>query len=317
MPIPSLADRFQAAVAELTGALPTPKNRLGVAVSGGPDSVALLSLSAQSYPGAVAAATVNHGLRPEATEEANHVAAICAQFGIPHIILRPEQPITGNIQSAARTARYGLLEAWRDRENLQCIATAHHADDQFETIVMRLMRGSGIDGLSAIRPVNGRIIRPLLGVRKADLLAHVTVGGLETIDDPSNRDDAFDRVRLRKILGDLPDFDTAALGRSITAAREASEALQWMAEKAADTYVGEANGQVILTHSNWPDELLRRLVIICLDRVDPGHNARGSALDLLIGSLKQGEKGMIGKILCAAENPESWLFSMAPPRKTR
>ncbi|MGP1352888.1 MAG: tRNA lysidine(34) synthetase TilS [Parasphingopyxis sp.] len=311
-----LLDRFRAATERLTGRPPQSDSALGIAVSGGPDSVALLSLAAAAYPGAVKAATVDHGLRPEAADEARHVAAICETLGVPHAILTPATPITGNLQSAARAARYALLEDWRTAEGLQWIATAHHADDQLETVLMRLLRGSGVDGLSAIRPVNGPVIRPLLDVPKAELVAHVEATGLSAIADPSNTDDAFDRVRLRKALMDLPDFDPARVSRSADALRDASEALKWMCAREAEHCIKHDEGSVTLTRTDYPRELLRRLVIDCLDRVDPEHGARGPALDRAIAALSDGEKTVIGKILCVPESPEIWRFSMAPPRKT-
>ena len=316
MPNMPLPDRFRAETERLTGEAPTPGAGLGLAVSGGSDSLALLSLAAEAYPGAVQAATVDHGLRPEAADEARHVAAVCAQLAIPHGTLAPACPIKGNIQSAARTARYALLEDWRKRKELCWIATAHHADDQFETVLMRLMHGSGVDGLSAIRPVNGRIIRPLLKFSKADLVAHVERQGVKAIADPSNADDAFDRVRLRKALTNMPEFDPARIARTVNALREAGDALLWMCDREAERSITHGDPGVILARTDYPRELLRRLVIRCLDAVDPRHGARGPALDRMIDAVSQGEKTMIGKILCAPESQGSWRFSMAPPRKT-
>lgn len=316
MPQHSLPERFRFETERLTAAPPTEKARMGLAVSGGPDSLALLALAAETYPGAIAAITVDHGLRPEAGDEAQHVGAICAEMDVPHTIRTPPQPITGNLQSAARAARYALLEDWSAHEKLRWIATAHHADDQLETVLMRIMRGSGIDGLSAIRPVNGKIIRPLLRFRKADLVAHVASRGLEAVADPSNLDDAFDRARLRKALRGFPDIDPERLERSIRAAREAGDALRWASAREADTHIEQFGDGVILTRTDYPAELLRRLVIACLAAVDPGHAARGPALDRLIETLSRGEKGMIGKILCVPESSDNWRFSKAPPRKT-
>ncbi len=316
MPTQLLLDRFRSEIERLTSAVPTPDDRLGLAVSGGPDSLALLALAAKAYPGAIAAITVDHGLRAEAADEAGYVASICAKLGVPHTIQTPARPITGNLQSAARTARYALVEVWSERENLRWIATAHHADDQLETVLMRLMRGSGIDGLSAIRSVNGKIIRPLLGVRKADLIAHVESCGLKAVADPSNEDDAFDRVRLRKALTGFPDFDPDRLARSVSATQEASDALKWVCKQEAERHVEQRADGIVLTRTDYPEELLRRLVVACLDEVDPDHAARGPALDRVIESLSLGKKTTIGKILCMAKSPDNWRFSKAPPRKT-
>ncbi|MGP1281466.1 MAG: tRNA lysidine(34) synthetase TilS [Parasphingopyxis sp.] len=316
MPAQSLIDRFRAGTERLTGARPDPDRRLGLAVSGGPDSLALLALAAEAYPGAVAAATVDHGLRPEAADEARHVAAICRRLDVPHTILAPEEPIGGNIQSAARAARYALLEAWREDEGLGWIATAHHADDQLETILMRLMRGSGVDGLSAIRPVNGAVIRPLLGMRKAELVAHAAARGLEAMADPSNADPAFDRVRVREALHGFPDFDPERLARSTGALLETSAALGWMVEREAREQIAASDGYVELRRTDYPQELLRRLALVAIGRVDPAALPQGPALDRLFERLRQGRKASIGRILVEPLAAGIWRFSLAPPRRT-
>jgi tRNA(Ile)-lysidine synthase len=312
----SLPDRFRDALEALTGAAPTPDMRLGLAVSGGPDSLALLLLAHEAWPGTIAAATVDHGLRPEAAEEAAHVARICEGLGVAHVILTPHEPIAGNIQSAARATRYALLDVWSEAEGLAWVATAHHADDQIETVLMRLMRGSGIDGLSAIRPVNGQYVRPLLTMRKQALVDHVRAKGIAAIDDPSNADDGFDRVRLRKALSDLPDYDPALVERAMAAAREAGDALQWACEREAETHVERDGDDAILTRTDYPRELLRRIVLHCLDSIDPGITPRGPALDRVLAALRGGEKARIGKILCTPDKRENWRFSRAPARRT-
>ncbi|MEM8696986.1 MAG: tRNA lysidine(34) synthetase TilS [Pseudomonadota bacterium] len=311
-----LPNRFRTATETLTGTSPDPGAPLGLAVSGGPDSLALLALAAEAYPGAVAAATVDHKLRPEAADEAEHVTALCRRLGVPHTVLTPDRPITGNIQSAGRTARYTLLDGWRGREKLRWVATAHHADDQLETILMRLMRGSGVDGLSAIRPINGAIIRPLLGVRKRELVAYIEGLGIDAVTDPSNEDIAFDRVRLREGLQGFPDFTPHLISRSADALREAGQALHWVCAREAEDHIERRDEAILLTRTDYPREIVRRLVIACLDGVDSGHAARGPALDQLIETLARGKKGMIGKILCEPQEPGIWRFSKAPPRKT-
>src|ERR1700712_1015430 len=154
------AARFRADLEALTGGTP---ERLGLAVSGGPDSLALLLLAHAAYPGQVHAATVDHGLRPEGAAEAAFVAGICGALDIRHATLRAEMRETSNIQAAARARRYALLKAWIGEIGALFLATAHHLDDQAETLVMRLSRGSGLSGLSGIRAVNPPLVRPLLG----------------------------------------------------------------------------------------------------------------------------------------------------------
>ena len=172
--------------------------RFGIAVSGGPDSMALLDLAVQAWPGRVAAATLDHGLRAESAAEAAMVARWCAERRVPHATLAPETAVSGNIQDWARRQRYAQLEAWRAGAGLDWILTAHHADDQLETLLMRLNRGSGVGGLAGVRARAGRVLRPLLTVRKAQLQAHADQAGLPYVLDPSNADPRFDRAADRK-----------------------------------------------------------------------------------------------------------------------
>jgi tRNA(Ile)-lysidine synthase len=175
-----------------------------VAVSGGADSMALLRLAHAAFGTRIAAATVDHGLRPEAAAEAAQVAHWCAGLGVPHAILSwmGERP-TANLHDAARAARYQLL-ADQAHTLGAVVLTAHHRDDQAETVWMRLQRGSGTAGLSGIRPeaviAGARVLRPLLDVPKARLVATCRALGQPWIDDPSNADPRFDRARARAAL---------------------------------------------------------------------------------------------------------------------
>lgn len=172
-------------------------------MSGGPDSLALLLLAEAVMPGKVEVATVDHGLRSASASEAAMVAELCAGHGIPHEIL-PVQVPQGNLQDMARLARYRALHAWATRRGLGAIATAHHADDQAETLIMRLNRASGIAGLAGVRlrtVVPGAdmpLLRPLLGWRRADLGELVKAAGLDAVQDPSNEDLRFDRLKCAR-----------------------------------------------------------------------------------------------------------------------
>ena len=189
-----LAARFRADLEALTGAAPA---RLGLAVSGGPDSLALLLLAHAAYPGRVHAATVDHGLRAESAAEAAFVARLCGELGVPHVTLAANMTDKVNVQAAARARRYALLGRWAGEVKAGCLLTAHHLDDQAETLVMRLLRGSGLAGLSGVRAVNPPLVRPLLGWRRDELAAVVRAAGVEPVADPSNQDERFDRARLR------------------------------------------------------------------------------------------------------------------------
>ncbi|HWU02750.1 MAG TPA: tRNA lysidine(34) synthetase TilS, partial [Novosphingobium sp.] len=182
-----------------------PALKLGVAVSGGPDSLALLLLAAAALPGRVMAATVDHGLRAESAAEAAEVARVCTQIGVSHATLAIAVA-DGNVQAQARAGRYAALAQWAQQAGVAALCSAHHADDQAETLLMRLNRGSGVAGLAGVRErglVPGTrlpLLRPVLGWRRAELAGVVAEAGFAAADDPSNRDDAYDRVRMRKAL---------------------------------------------------------------------------------------------------------------------
>jgi tRNA(Ile)-lysidine synthase len=311
---PETTNRFVSAVARLTRGAPA-DYRIGLAVSGGPDSLALLLLAHQAFPGRICAATVDHGLRPEAADEAQYVATLCAGKGIKHYILAPAAPITGNIQSAARTTRYALLEQWADENACAFIATAHHADDQLETMLMRQARGSGIDGLAGVRAINGRIIRPLLGFTKDDLIGICSTAGIKPVEDPSNGDAAFDRVRMRQWLASGPHpMDSVAANRSAGALADASSALDWTARHFADTRISEDASGYTLDPQGMPRELQRRLLLIVIKALEPASTPRGEAVERVIDALIAGEKVTLGNIACTGGL--IWHFGPAPKRRS-
>ncbi len=181
---------------------------VAVAVSGGVDSLALAYLAdawARARGGRIIALTVDHGLRAESGREARTVGRWLASAGIDHCILRwrGSKPAAG-IQAAAREARYGLLFDWCRRHSVLHLLLAHHRDDQAETVLMRLGRGSGVDGLAAMAALDCRggvrILRPLLGVRKESLRRFLEDRGQDWIEDPSNIDPAYARTRVRNRL---------------------------------------------------------------------------------------------------------------------
>ena len=308
---------FVDSVCRLTGGNPAMLDlpRIGLAVSGGPDSLALLLLAHAAFPKAIMAATVDHGLRPEAADEADFVANLCAERGIAHTILKPEKPITGSIQSAAREARYLLLHGWADANDLHWIATAHHADDQLETLLMRIARGSGIAGLSGIRERNGRIIRPLLDFTKAQLIKTCEDDGITPCQDPSNANEDFDRVQIRNWLRSAPPLLNAArVTRTVAALRKSHEALEWMAAKLEpERLATTGNLGATLDPSGLPIELVRRLLIRALQSQDAQIEPRGDTIDRALETLQSGGKMTIGDLLCTGGT--LWRIEPAPPRK--
>jgi tRNA(Ile)-lysidine synthase len=308
------ASRFAASLEALTGCS-VRDIKIGLAVSGGPDSMAMLILAHRMLGGALQAATVDHRLRPEAAEEAAFVAAYCAAQGIAHQTLIVETPITGNVQSAARTARYALLNAWADETGRDWIATAHHADDQLETLLMRIARGAGISGLSAIRPRNGKVIRPMLSFTKAELEAICEAADVSPCRDPSNSNDDFDRVRMRQWLAqrDTP-FEPRAALRSVTALAQSHEALEWTAERLATERLTSPDfSTIIIDPLNIPAELQRRLLLRAIASLEPSLSPRGTAIDRALDALRNGEKIMIGNWLCTGG--ATWTIAPAPPRR--
>jgi len=208
---------------------------LGLAVSGGPDSLALLLLAHAALPGRIAACSIDHGLRPEAAGEVALVERIAAERGIPFTPLAVRLA-PGNLQAQARAARYAALAAWAAGAGLGAVATAHHADDQAETLLMRLNRGSGLAGLAGVRPrarLGGGdipLLRPLLGWRKAELAQVVAEAGITPAADPSNTDPAFDRARLRARLALADWLDPVQIAASAAHLAESWQAFEWYAE---------------------------------------------------------------------------------------
>ena len=291
-----------------------PGDRLGIALSGGPDSVALLLLAVEARPGEIEAATVDHGLRPESADEAEFAGRLCHALAVPHAILRPAKPITGSVQAEARRVRYALLEAWRRTRRLAWLLTAHHADDQAETLLMRLNRGAGASGLSGIRVVNAKVLRPLLGWRRDELAGIIRQAGIEAVADPSNEDERYDRARIRRRLGETDWIDPAALARSAGALSEADEALDWAVQKLAEGRLRESASEATLDPPGLPAELKRRLVLRALRAIAPDAEPRGEQLGRLLAALERGETATLAGV--KASGGKTWRFAKAPPRKS-
>jgi len=310
---PELIARFLGGLARLF----PEDGKLALAVSGGPDSLALLLIAAAALPGRVEAATVDHGLRLESAGEASEVAAICADLGVPHEVLKVRlEP--GNVQSEARTARYTALAEWMARRGLGALATAHHADDQAETLLMRLNRASGVAGLAGVR-AQGRVpgsdlplLRPLLGWRRAELAAVVAAAGIAPAQDPSNTDDRFDRARLRKALATADWLDVPALAESAAHLAEADAALDWAARREwMECVVKDGLG---VTYRPQAPRAVALRVLARIVREMTGEEARGSAVARLFDALLAGQPASIGSLVARAMRG-AWSFSPAPRRK--
>ena len=307
-----LVGRFAADLAALRFGAGT----LGVAVSGGPDSLALLLLAHAALPGRVEAATVDHGLRAESAAEAAMVAALCAELGVPHETLRVTLA-EGNLQAEARAARYAALEGWLAQRGLAALATAHHADDQAETLLMRLNRGSGVSGLAGVRalgrsPGGAPLLRPLLGWRRCELGQVVAAAGFTAADDPSNANERFDRVRMRQALASADWLDVPALAQSAAHLADADAALDWAARREwAECVKPVPMGLAYrpLAPKAVALKVLSRIVAE-LGKAEP----RGSSLARVFESLLAGQPASIGDLVARA-GPEGWTFTKAPVRR--
>lgn len=292
---------------------------IALAVSGGPDSLALLLLAAAAWPGCVSALTVDHGLRPESASEAAMVARLCAVLGVPHrtLVLQGLGASKANVQARAREARYLALEAECVRQGIGVLMTAHHADDQAETLLMRLARGSGLSGLAGIRAsrlAGGVAIhRPLLGWRKVELSALVGQAGLVPADDPSNRNPAYDRTAARDLLAQADWLDPARLTASVANLAQAEDALQWTADQAWRGRATRDGNTILLDLDGLPAELVRRLTVRAIGQLNPGWRPDGPSVDRLIAAVDKQRASTLGGI--RVRYGRRWRFAVAPHRR--
>jgi tRNA(Ile)-lysidine synthase len=282
----------------------------------------LLLLAQAARPGAVAVATVDHGLRRESAGEAEWVAALCRELCVAHETLRVEVE-AGNLQSQARAARYQALGEWMARRDLPALATAHHVDDQAETLLMRLNRGSGLPGLAGVRPsgtvpgAKGRLLRPLLGWRKSELEVLVRGVGIEPIADPSNRDKRFDRVRVRRALARSDWLDPLALARSAALLGEAEGALEEVVAQVHSKQVTHQQDGVrfVVSHSDYI-----RIEVVGRIFTEMGSAPPRSEIARLVARLSAGENASLAGVLAVPSSEAGdacWTFRPEPPRKSR
>ena len=242
--------------------LQVPKqSRLAIAVSGGADSMCMAAVLRAARP--IVALIVDHGLRSSSAAEAKLTAERLTVLGIDNEILtwQHEQIPVANIQANAREARYALMRDWCAAQKISFLCTAHHMDDQAETVLMRLARGSGVYGLAGMAGTRDLgqgviLVRPLLDVPKKRLTATLAEKNIEWVEDPSNQNEAFDRVKARRLLADPPLAGLQAERLTATAqrlrrSRDALEFYQrrWLAE-AVDFF--EA-GYALLDKSKFAD----------------------------------------------------------------
>jgi tRNA(Ile)-lysidine synthase len=299
----ALETRFQ----EALGPVDHP---LGLAVSGGGDSVALLRLAVGAGL-AVRAVTVDHGLREGSAAEAAWVAALCARLGVAHDVLRWDGwSGAGNLQDAARRARLRLIGDWAVARGIGAVALGHTRDDQAETVLMRLARQAGVDGLSgmAARRMHGGVLwlRPLLGVGRGELRDWLRARGQDWIEDPSNEALRFDRVKARRMLEGLAPLGLDAVALAGVAGRmaEAREALALQTLEAARRLARVEAGDVVIGREGFlalPAEIRRRLLVAALVWVASAeYGPRAEPVQGLLSAIAQGRGGTLAgcRILC-------------------
>ena len=318
VPARHLVERFSSDLDPLAAA----DTRIGLAVSGGPDSVAMLLLAAAVRRGMIEVATVDHALRPESREESEFVAGLCERLGVPHSILTVEwneKPTTA-VQERARTERYRMLAGWAKDSGLGALATAHHLDDQVETFMMRLARGAGVRGLAGMRRATQTpgseipLIRPLLCWRRSELEQICSEAKIAPVSDPSNADEQFERVRVRHVLAQL-QLDAGMIGRSLAHLSSADAALDWAASKEWQRCVTASDSEIVYRPNGAPPEIERRIVTEAVARLASegrGDELRGREVDQLLASLASGGKATLRGVVCSGG--EEWRFIPAPNR---
>jgi tRNA(Ile)-lysidine synthase len=298
-----------------------PPAKLGVAVSGGGDSVALLHILAHCFDPAkvqLFAATVDHGLRPEAADEARLAGALAKRLGIAHQTLKwTGWDGKGNLSDQARRARYRLLAQWAKENDITDVALGHTADDQAETVLMRLIRSAGVTGLAGIpvrRTVHGiGVLRPLLGITRAQLRDYLTHNGVSWAEDPSNDDLQYDRVKARRALEVLQPLGLTAqalagVAQNMTKAREA---LDWYSFLGAREIVTITGGDVVMdlhAFRTLPDEISRRLLqraLVWISRAE--YPPRRAALSEALNAAKQGESATLSGCRLLRKDRHIWI----------
>jgi tRNA(Ile)-lysidine synthase len=278
---------------------------IAVALSGGPDSLALTLLLAEwtaALGGRLTALTVDHGLRPESADEARGVAGWMAARGIAHHILTWDgaKPTVG-LMAAAREARYGLLNGWCRAEGVLHLALAHQLEDQAATFLMRLKRGSGLDGLAAMPPVvEGlpRLLRPLLAMSADRLKAHLRAAGQAWIEDPSNHNPAFERTAATDFishgnaLGLTAERVALAAGALLRTRRALEDSIaDCLADCAALDALGAAHVDIAALMAASREVRLRALARLLRTVGGDAYTPRLERLTRLLAAIEEGQLG--------------------------
>ncbi len=283
-----------------------PPPAIGVAVSGGGDSVALLLAARAAYPGHVRAVTVDHGLRAESADEARAVGALCGSLGIAHDILRWTGPGPGgNLMDQARRARLTLIAEWARRAGIGHVLLGHTADDNAESFVMNLARSAGLDGLSGMRPrwQEAGVVwhRPFLPLSRESLRADLRRQAVGWIEDPSNDNPRFARVKARRALAALAPLGitAATLGASLSHLAAARQVLVAATAEAARGMEDLAGALVMApgTLAALDPEIARRLLAGAIQwMAGADYPPRGAQLTALQARLAMGADAQLGGV---------------------
>ena len=306
---------LQAQVQRLAGDSFTPRTPLAIAVSGGADSLALLWLAARAFGARAHVFTVDHGLRAEAGAECAMVVHLAQTLGLPATRLSLSMQPGPNQQKEARLARYSAIAARCETAGIRHLLTAHHREDQAETLLMRLARGSGLSGLSAIRPATGfgglTLLRPLLDRSRAELRAIVEGAGWAPVEDPSNQSPRFSRTHARALLAQTPWLAPERLAASATHLAEAEAALQWIDERLWESRATQVEAALSLDPEALPPYLARRLLLRAFAEMGvPAPD--GPDLSRLLARLAAGSGGTLGGLKVRVKDGR-WQLSPAPP----
>ena len=280
---------------------------LAVAVSGGPDSMALAFCLRRWAEGLNQAPvlhflTVDHGLRSESAEEAENVQAVCGtllgDLGRHHILRWEGEKPQASLQEAARRARYDLMAGYCAVQGIRCLFLAHHMDDQAETLLFRLAKGSGLDGLSGMRPVQAygddlMSLRPFLRVGKDELVQTCVGNGVDYVRDPSNENERFARVRLRRSREVLEEEGLSAKRLAVTARRleRARDALDVLSRSVFENNTIELKTNRIVFNFNGligqPEEIVLRCLLMGFAhlRPDADYMPRFEKIEAMLGDL--------------------------------
>lgn len=283
-------------------------SRLGLAVSGGSDSMAMLHLLAPlalDKGWQLEVVTVDHRLRPEAAEEAAFVGKICQGYGLHHqTLVWQDHPKSGNLMQAASAARYDLMAEWAKARGLCGIFLGHTADDQAETFLMGLARGAGLDGLTGMRAEwlhqGLKFHRPLLHVTRQELRDGLRAAGHEWRDDPSNENTQYQRVKMRNLKQHLTaaGIEITALTQSISHLATAQNMLRLGLADLVQKICREEGGALILDRAGFaaaPMEMLRRLLVAALRWMGGARHApRAEATAFVIEALLAGQSRVLG-----------------------